>query len=220
MIRETMEPFIILPYGDMQDIIFFIDESIENQYNFLKDMVYKGLSDEILLDNSIRVINRMHEIIFFHIYPTSYHEKCSNRIGQYLIVGFIINKKCLQKRFDNLICACSLFFEAIMRCGYIDEDNLSIPTKFLYKVNSKYYDTYIRNYLIESRKQVISAMESEHPFMLIIPNKRLDIVYNFIRKNVKLLGEYWILVDVKNSSYYYKRFKRVYNLIIRDKENE
>ena len=36
--KDIIEPFIILPYGNFQDVIFFINEDIRDEYNFLTEM--------------------------------------------------------------------------------------------------------------------------------------------------------------------------------------
>lgn len=216
--KELIEPFIILPYGNMQDSLFFINKSIKSEYRFLKNMAYKKISNVILHDNLIKVIRRIDEVIIFHIYPTSYKERCSNREGQCLIVGYIINRICFQQRFDELICACSLFFEAILKCGYSDEQGLSIPTKFVKKVNSRVYNMHIENNLNEVRGTMTLIIKRKLKIDIMKPYENLEIVYDFIRKHVILLGEYWFLVDTKDITYYKKRNK-AYNIKLRDERD-
>lgn len=213
MIKEILEPFIILPYGDLQDIVFFINESIRNNYSFLIDMAYRKLSNEILTINLIRVINRGNEIIIFHIYPTSYEEKSSGRMGQNLIIGYIINKKCFRRKYDNLICSCNLFFRAVMQCGYFEMQNSSIPTQFLFKINSGHYNEYINNYLNRTRIQMISIMNENKYSVDIGQNKRLKVVYDLIKRKLILFREYWILTDSEYIDYY-KEFCEVINVIL------
>ncbi len=147
MIHEIIEPFIILPYGDMQDTIFFLEESLKKEYSLLIDLAYKNLSNEILQDNLIKVVIDRHEIVIFHIYPTNYKEKYSNRLGQNLIIGYIIKKFFFQKKTELVIYSCNLFFEAVRYCSYIKDNTFSIPSKFLYKVNAKHFNEYIISYL-------------------------------------------------------------------------
>ena len=210
MIKEIIEPFIILPYGNMQDIVFFMKESIRNEYSFLVDMAYKKLSNEILSVNLIKVINRGNEIIIFHIYPSNYEEKHSGRKGQYLIVGYIINKSCFWRKYDNLICACNLFFSAIMQCGNFYIPNLSIPTQFIFKVNAEYYNEYINKSLNQARIQMLLIMKNKSCFIAEEQNMRLKTVYDFIKRKLVFFREYWILVDSKEINYYKKKCK-VYN---------
>ena len=210
-----IEPFIILPYGDMQDIVFFIEESIRNEYSFLVDMAYKKLSNEILQLNLIKVINRVNEIIIFHIYPTTYEEKHSGRKGQYLIVGYIISKRCFGRKYDNLIYACNLFFNAVKQCGNFYVSNLTIPTQFLFKVNTRYYNEYINKYLNQARIQMLLIMKNKRCFINEKQNKRLRAVYDFIKSKLVFFREYWILVDSKEISYY-KKICKVYNLILKE----
>lgn len=213
MIKGILEPFIILPYRDLQDIVFFINESIRNEYSFLIDMAYRKLSNEILPINLIKVINRGNEIIVFHIYPTSYKEKRSGRMGQNLIIGYIINKKCFCRKYDNLICSCNLFFRAVMQCGCFAMQNSSIPTQFLFKINSGYYNEYINNYLNRTRLQMISIMNENRCSVDIEQNKRLKVVYDLIKSKLILFREYWILTDLEYIDYY-RGFCKVINVIL------
>lgn len=215
MIKEIIEPFIILPYGDLQDIVFFINESIKSKYSFLIDYAYKRLSNDILPVNIIKVINRVNEIVIFHIYPTTYEERHSGRKGQYLIVGYIIDKKCFWRKYDNLIYACNLFFDAIKQCGGFYVPNLSIPTQFLFKVNARCYNEYINKYLNQARIQMLLIMENKKYYTNDEQNKRLKAVYDFIKRKLIFFREYWILVDSKEIDYYKKKCK-VYYLILKE----
>lgn len=68
--KDIIEPFIILPYGNFQDVIFFINEDIRDEYNFLTEMAYSEISDKVIKTNLIKVVNKISETIVFHIYPT------------------------------------------------------------------------------------------------------------------------------------------------------
>lgn len=213
--KEIIEPFIILPYGDLQDIVFFINETIRNEYTFLVDYAYKKLSNDILPINLIKVINRVNEIIIFHIYPTTYEEKHSGRKGQNLVVGYIIDKKCFWRKYDKLIYSCNLFFNAIRQCGNFSNINSSIPTQFLSKVNMKYYNEYIYNYLSQARTKMILLMKKKKYFIDDEKNERLKLVYDFIKKKIFFFREYWIVIDLKEISFLRKKCK-VYNLILKE----
>lgn len=215
MIKEIIEPFIILPYGDLQDIVFFINESIKSEYFFLVDYAYKKLSNDILPVNLIKVINRVNEIIIFHIYPTTYEEKHSGRKGQYLIVGYIINKKCFWRKYDKLIYACNLFFNAIKQCGNYYITNSSFPTQFLSKVNLRCYNKYINNYLNQARIKMILIMKEKRCFIYEEQNKRLKSVYDFIKRRIYFFSEYWIVVDSKEINFLQKKCK-LYSLILKE----
>lgn len=212
--KEIIEPFIILPYGDLQDIVFFINETIRNEYTFLVDYAYKKLSNYILPINLIKVINIVNEIIIFHIYPTTYEEKHSGRKGQNLIVGYIINKKCFWGKYDKLIYSCNLFFNAIKQCGNFSNTNSSIPTQFLSKVNMKYYNEYINNYLSQARINMLLIMKEKKYFINDEKNERLKLVYDFIKRKIFFFREYWIVIDSKEIDFLRKKCK-VYNLILK-----
>lgn len=214
MTEEILEPFLILPYGTMQDVVWFINEHIKNKYSFLIDMAYKKISNEIFQSNLIRVVNRFHEIIIFHIYPTSYEEKFSGRRGQYLIVGYIINKKSFLGKYDNLLCACNLFFRSIILCGSFDASK-SIPTQFLYKINSEYYNEYISGYLTQTRDQMLLIMKNKDHIDTMEQNERLKKVYDFIKRKRFFFKEYWIVVDSKEFNDY-KRNHRIYSLTLKE----
>ncbi len=215
MICEIIEPFIILPYGNMQDTIFFLEESLRKDYSLLIDLAYRKLANHILQDNLIRVITNIHEVIIFHIYPTNYREKRSKRIGQNLIVGYIIKKKYLQKKLEYLIYSCNLFFEAIRHCSYIDGSNYNTPSKFLYKINAKHFNEYIVTYLREKRTEMQLITKENLIITNMISDNRLKAVYSFIAYRKTIYGEYWILVDIENIDYY-KKLNRSYNIILKD----
>lgn len=215
MIHEIIEPFIILPYGDMQDTIFFLEESLKKEYSLLIDLAYKNLSNEILQDNLIKVVINRHEIVIFHIYPTNYKEKYSNRLGQNLIIGYIIKKFFFRKKTELVIYSCNLFFEAVRYCSYIKDNNFSIPSKFLYKVNAKYFNEYIISYLKKKRTEMQSVIKDNSMLINITQDDRLRVVYSFIKNKKIVYGEYWILVDLENIDYY-KKLNRSYNIILKD----
>lgn len=217
--KEIIEPFIILPYGDLQDVVFFINETIRNEYTFLVDCAYKKLSNDILPINLIKVINRVNEIIIFHIYPTTYEEKHTGRKGQYLIVGYIIDKKCFWRKYDKLIYCCNLFFDAIKQCCNFSNMNSSIPTQFLSKVNTKYYNEYINNFLIQARIKMILIMKEKNEFINDEKSERLKLVYDFIKRKLFFFREYWIVVDSKEIGFLRKKCK-VYNLILKEYKHE
>ncbi len=215
MKKEKIEPFIILPYGDLQDIIFYINESIKSDYSFLVDYAYNRLSNDILALNLIKVINRKNEVVVFHIYPTSYEERHSRRKGQNLIIGYIIEKKCFWNSYEKLISACSFFFVAVKHCGNYPLNNSSFPTQFLFKVNLKCYNEYIINYLNQARNKMVSLEEHRNFFLKEDLRMRVKFVYDFIKKKIFLWGEYWIIVDSGEIDLLKKKCK-VYNLFLKE----
>lgn len=216
MIKEILEPFLILPYGNMQDVVWFIDGRIKDEYRSLVSLAYDGISNDILRHNIIKVVNLPHKIIVFHFYPTAYIEKNSGRGGQNLIIGYIIDKGCFRKRYCNLIYACSLFFEAIVRYGQLDISK-NIPTQFLTKINAKHYNDYIRNSLCKVRANMLLIMENEEQHTIEKHNRRLSEVYTLIGKKRYLRRKYWIVVDTKE----YEKFQKqhaVYYLMLKDND--
>lgn len=215
MTHEVIEPFIILPYGEIQDTIFFLEESLRKEYSLLIELAYKKLSNEILQDNLIKVVIKRNEIIIFHIYPTEYKEKYSNRLGQNLIIGYIIKKDFFRKNTEIVIYSCNLFFEAVRYCGYIKDNNLSIPSKFLYKVNIKHFNKYIISYLMKKRTEMQLITKKNSLLTNITLDDRLREVYLFIKNKKTVYGEYWIFVDLENIDYY-KKLNCSYNIILKD----
>lgn len=215
MTHEDIEPFIILPYGEIQDTIFFIEESLRMEYSLLIELAYKKLSNEILQDNLIKVVIKRNEIIIFHIYPTSYKEKYSNRLGQNLIIGYIIKKNFFRKNTEIVIYCCNLFFEAVRYCGYIKNSNLGIPSRFLYKVNIKHFNKYIISYLMKKRTEMQLITKKKSLLINITLDERLREVYLFIKNKKTIYSEYWIFVDLENIDYY-KKLNRSYNIILKD----
>ena len=75
---EKVEPFIILPYGRQQDIVFFINKEIRNTFDYLVDMAYRDLANEVLENNLIKVVDIGKRIIVFHIFTTTFNEGKDN----------------------------------------------------------------------------------------------------------------------------------------------
>ncbi len=219
MKKELIEPFIILPYGDLQDIIFYINESIKNEYSFLIDFAYYKLSNDILASNLVKVINRVNEIIVFHIYPSFYEEKKSRRKGQNLIVGYIIEKKCFCYSYEKIIYACNFFFVAIKQCGNYPLSNSNFPTQFIFKVNLKSYNEYIINYLHQARNKIVSLQKYKNIEIKEYSSTRLKSIYDFIKKKIFFWGEYWIVVDSEETGLLNKKCK-VYNLTLKEDKYE
>ena len=195
--KDIIEPFIILPYGNLQDVIFFINEDIRDEYNFLTEMAYSEISDKVIKTNLIKVVNKISETIVFHIYPTSYLEKGSGRTGQNLIVGYIISKTCLGKKSNSLAYACGLFFDTIIKYGCFNMPTLNIQTQFLIKINLGSYNEFINNQLKRTRTQMLLIIKDNRCIDDVRKNIRLQMVYELVKKRSFIPSQYWIRVNSK-----------------------
>lgn len=219
MILHNLEPLIILPYKDKQDILFFSGNSIKNYSGVLKDMVYSELSNKIIKDNLIKVKVGFNYVIILHIYPSDYKEKCSGRGGQNLIIGYIIRKKELITNFNTIIYKIETFFESVKMCA-----GKNVPTDFLLNVNNGNELRIIEKLDCCIRKIYSIWRGGYHCFALMKnPNRvctlhlkkvkinkvaqgdsifRLRCVYEYILKQSIINKEIWILVDCKDVRYY------------------
>lgn len=219
MILHNLEPLIILPYKDKQDILFFSSSSIENCSSVLKNMAYSELSNKIIKDNLIKVKVGFNYVIIFHIYPTEYKEKCSGRGGQNLIIGYIIRKKELIKNFDTIIFEIETFFDSVKMCA-----GKNVPTDFLLNVNNG-NELRIIEKLNCCIKEIYSILRGHYRCSALMKNQnrvcilrsknvkinnfaqgdsifRLRCVYEYILKQSIIYKEFWILVDCKDVYYY------------------
>lgn len=231
MILHNLEPFIILPYKDKQDILFYSSNSIVKYSNVLKDIVYSELSNKIVKDNLIKVIVGFNYVIIFHIYPTDFKEKSSGRGGQNLIIGYIIRKRELIINFDVIIFEIETFFESVKMCTKKN----NVPTDFLQNVNNG-NDICIVEKLDYCIKEIYSILRGNYHCFDLMKNKnkvyflhtkkikiskitqadsiyRLRCVYKYILNQSILNKEFWILVDCKDVFYYDLRNVHLINFI-------
>lgn len=235
MILHNLEPFIILPYKDKQDILFFHSSSLENYSRVLKDMVYSELSNKIIKDNLVKVKIGFNYVIIFHIYPSDYKEKCSGRGGQNLIIGYIIHKKELITNFETIICTIETFFDSVKMCA-----GKNVPTDFLLNVNNGNELCIIKK-LDCCKKEMCSILRGSYHCSALMkktngvcilrsknmkiskivqgdPIFRLRCLYKYILKQSIINKEFWILVDCKDVRYYYD-LKNIHLINFTENEN-
>ncbi len=211
---NDIEPFIISTVKDNQDIIFFANKAVKQDFNDLKSVVYKEIPNKIVQDNLVKIVRCKKKIIIVHIYPTNFKEYISNRKGQNLVIGYIINDKILIKKFDNLLKAVKIFFDAVHYCSYIENSTESVPTNFLTKINKEHYNDYIINVLTEKRiemNNILKVSNKEYSIISDIAMNRLRTMYKFIEQKKLIYNSYWILVN-KDNYQYYKELSQVYKL--------
>lgn len=171
ILEKKINPFIILPYGKRQSIVYYgnryigIDENIWRELIFgcnengIRNNIKKVCIDELSRGNKIIIYRNRNFIYFFHIYPTECVESFSGRKGLFLIIGFHMEYKLLKMEFDKTISALDCFFSTISRCcaDYMNAMDVSIPTRFVNKANVRAYHNYIQNCLTEAdnRMQII-----------------------------------------------------------------
>ena len=232
MLFHSLEPFVILPYKDKQDILFYSEPLIRNYSNVLKNLIYSELPNVIVKDNLIKVVVGFNYVIIFHLYPTKFKEKCSGRCGQNLVIGYIVHKKRLIKNFDTIILEIEKFFETVKECA----KKYDIPTNFLFNVNNG-EELFITDKLDTCRKEINNTLHGKYYncFALLKHKKklfnlrtkgiknykctqftssyRLKCVYKYIVKHSFINKEFWILVDCKETFYYNLKNTHIINFI-------
>lgn len=228
MLFNNIEPFIILPYQNKQDILFFSGESVRNYSDVLISNAYSELSNKIVKDNLIKVIVKFNYIVIYHIYPTSFKEVCSGRGGQNLVIGYVISKRALIKNFDYIIAKLETFFDTIKECVKGNH----VPTCFLNKVNnsdnievmeklencrelindSQFGYFFCFNFLQKSYVKYSLKMKKNRMVNSYSKN-RLSFVYKYIIKHSIINKEFWILVDCEEEKYYNFKNMHLINFI-------
>lgn len=222
MIVNSIEPFIILPFGYKQEIVFWSKTSLKNELSSMIDIAYCELPNTIIKDNLIKVVCSINYIIVLHIYPTNVKEKGSGRLGQNLIIGYLIKKSMIFNQIDLVIDAIQIFFDAVKLCSQNEtKQSGSVPSKFVYFVNNHNDVSYILEYLEKARIQMVNIADTHYHcnnafrnYRSILNKKifacfnckmgeRIKYVYNHIRKySLKINSQYWIMVDCKDIKYY------------------
>ncbi len=217
MFFHVLEPFIILPYKDKQDVLYFPKDSLKEYADDLKNTAYLELPNTIVRDNLIKVCVGYNYVIIFHIYPTDFIEKASGRGGQNLIIGYVIRKKSLIKNFNAVVQSIGMFFDSVA----VDTNMKDVPTSFVSKVNSDgEWDVWerldicrmgINNRLI-GEYRCVNFLENEYDTRRSGAGRckevkfeslnRLQSVYEYIAKCCIMNRTSWVLVDCDNSDYY------------------
>lgn len=224
LLLHSLEPFIILPYKDKQDIMFYSSNTMKNYFHLLKNLAYYELSNLIVKDNLIKVVGSFNYVVVFHIYPTNYREEHSGRGGQNLIIGYAIHKKELVQNFAVVISEIETFFDTIKE----SVNTYDIPTSFLISVNND-NELNILEKLDHCTKEINSILTKDYHSFCFLKYKvqmsslkclnidrnvyfnstlRLKYVYKYIILHSILNKEYWILVDCKDVAYY--NFKHIH----------
>ncbi|MBD5477534.1 MAG: hypothetical protein HDR17_16410 [Lachnospiraceae bacterium] len=232
MILYGIEPFIVLPYKEEQDIVFYTSKSLKLDIGIIREMVYNTLPNKIIKNNLVRVIVRMKYVLIIHIYPTEFREACSGRLGQNLIVGYIIEKSLFKDKNKLVVNVVNLFFNSLKKCLNCSVND-NIPTKFLREVNNCNDIDRIKIILEKSRNNMIKMVEQKYCYKLgyistyksflprykskdyrsynLISNERLEYLYDYIKDNITFFDQFWILINCNNTDYYgLKRFNTLY----------
>lgn len=231
MILNGIEPFVVLPYKEEQNIVFYANKSMKLDIGLVRELVYNNLSNKIIKDNLVRVIIRINYVIIIHIYPTNFKEICSGRLGQNLIIGYIIKKSLFKDKNKLIVNAVNIFFDTLKKC-FDDNSINSVPTKFLDVVNNCSNIKSIVRLLEESRHDMIKILgkryyyKTEHIISYksiktyykskdfrnydLPLNERLEYLYNYIKDNLSLFDQFWILINCNDTTYY--GLKRVHVL--------
>ncbi|NBH83080.1 hypothetical protein D7X88_04040 [bacterium C-53] len=232
MILYGIEPFIVLPYKEEQNTVFYTSKSLNLDMGIIREMVYNILPNKIIKDNLVRVIVRTKYVFIVHIYPTEFKEECSGRLGQNLIVGYIIEKNLFKDKNKLVVDVVNIFFNSLKECLKCNvKDN--IPTNFLIEVNNCSDIDRIIMLLEKSRNKMIKELGQEYYYEIkhistyrsflprykskdyrsynLILNERLEYLYNYIKDNITFFDQFWILINCNNIDYYgLKRFNTLY----------
>lgn len=139
---KHFEPFIFMPFGIIQEKLFYCNESLKNEYNVLKEIVYKYIENQIVYDNLVKIFKFKNNIIIAHVYPVQYEEEISGREGQLLVVGYIVSRELARKYYEGVVHRIDVFFNQIKRIVMVNYNNISydIATDFVKMVNDSEQD--------------------------------------------------------------------------------
>ena len=178
---NSVSPFIILPYRKRQSMVFYGDKNLGLNERVWRDLIFgyndkdiyrsikKVYSNDMSPDNTIITYKQFPYIYVFHIYPAECVENYSGRRGLRLIVGFRIKYRLLRNRLVQITNTIISFFDVISNCSYdyMDNDSVSIPSRFIKKVNIGAYNEYIIRCLTEAedRMQNIISDKNDEPVL-------------------------------------------------------
>ncbi len=220
MILREIEPFIILPYGKMQDMVFYPSKKELSYYDAIREIAYRELANTIILDNIIKVVVNFWNVIVIHIYPITNVEKSSGRTGQNLIIGFVISKLAFLKNSKDIMDYACDFFEIIRQYS---QDERDIPSGFVSNVEMNYKSVLegirgldekagkrvIRKYYCCSNNiyrigkwQTIRKMNKSLQIAKNPTQERLRSVYDIIKKYMWRKKVYYIMVNCPKVDYY------------------
>lgn len=133
------EPFIFLPFGLVQEKLFFISPNMRGENNWLKERIFLYIENTVIRGNIIKIFQCRKSVIIVHIYPLQYLEKISGRKGQIMIIGYIISKELIKKYYEGVIFRVSNFFKLIEQVVkiYYAENSGDIVSDFVKMVNQK-----------------------------------------------------------------------------------
>ena len=205
MTLDGIEPFVVLPYKEEQNVVFYASKSIKLDMDLIRELVYNVMPNKIIKDNLVRVIVRINYVIIIHIYPTNYKEKCSGRLGQNLIIGYIIKKSLFKEHNKLIVNVVNVFFNSFKKCSNYNNKN-SVPTKFLDFVNNCSDINRIIMILEKSRNDMINMLGQRYNYEIshivayksflpcylsedyrdfdLLSYERLEYLYNYIKDNL------------------------------------
>lgn len=113
--KKQIEPFIILPQGRMQERLYFGSDYIKRYEYELLNIANKGIANVLFESNVIRVHVIHGSLVVLHLYPTKIKESFSGRLGQKVIIGYIINKRIIYFKLKKTIQYVNGFFNEIQK---------------------------------------------------------------------------------------------------------
>lgn len=133
------EPFIFLPLGIVQEKLFYINQNMRGEYNWLKERIFLYIENTVIRGNIIKTFQCRKSVIIVHIYPLQYLEKISGRGGQIMVIGYIISKELINKYYEGVIFRVNNFFQLIEQVVkiYYAENSGDIVSDFVKMVNQK-----------------------------------------------------------------------------------